>query len=155
MPPNELDRKHLPDYNLLRSEADWDYTLRNYVESRGSVELAVAFAKLFWPDFVEHRGCVLLSDGFTRENFAEWWDRLGGDCAAIERELNHLHVSDLVPSDKTELDLSVYQFLGATIAEMWSSRVRAQFPNRRFIVRLEDADDAATGAPTVLLYQDR
>jgi hypothetical protein len=150
-----LDSALLPDYSRLRSQADWDYSLRNYIESRGSVELAVAFAKLFWPDFVERRGCVILSDGFTEDNFAAWWDRLGGDCVAIERVLNHLHVGDLVPSDTTALDAAVFQFLGATIVEAWSARVRALFPDRRFIVRLErTAGDDTAAAPTVMLFQN-
>jgi hypothetical protein len=151
----ELDRGLLPDYNQLRSQVNWDYTLRNYIESRGSTELAVAFAKLFWPDFVEYRGCVITSDGFTEAGFDAWWDRLKGDRVAIEHILNHIHVLDLLPNDRSELDPSVCQFLGAAIVEMWASRVRQLFPNRRFIVRLENAEDGANAGPTVQLFQDR
>jgi len=95
----------------------------------------------------------VLADGFSEENFAAWWDRLGGDCVAIERAVNHLHVGDLVPSDTTELDASVTKFLGATLIEMWAARVQALFPERRFVVRLEYTNDDNASSPTVLLYQ--
>jgi hypothetical protein len=88
-------------------------------------------------------GCVILSDGFTEANLDAWWDRLKEKRVAIEHVLNHLHVFDLIPSDTSERDPSVYQFLGAAIVEMWASRVRELFPNRRFVVRLEDTDDGA------------
>lgn len=149
-----LDSSLLPDYNRLRAEAGWDFTLRNYIESCGSVELAVAFAKLFWPDFVEHHECVIRSDGFSADNFAVWSKRLSGDCAAIERVLNQLHVSELVPSDTTELDVSVIRYLAETITAMWTARVKSLFPERRFVVRLEHADDDSASGPTVILYQE-
>ena len=33
--------------------------LLDYIGQRGEATLAVAFARLFWPSFIEVRGCVL------------------------------------------------------------------------------------------------
>lgn len=151
MASESLNTSLLPDYSLLRSQADWDYSLINYIESRGSVELAVAFSKLFWPDFLERDGCIIRADGFVEANFAAWQQRLNGDCAAIERVMNLLHVGDLVPSDTSDLDPAVRRVLGQTLVEMWAARVGSLFPDRQFVVQLEANGDE--DEPTVLLYQ--
>lgn len=145
----------MPDFSALSSAASWPFSLQNYIESRGSFELALAFSELFWPRFVEHRDCIIRADGFTEENFGAWHERLAGDSVAIERVLNLIHVRDLVPSDTTELSSAAYLHLAELLVEMWTARVRILFPNRSFVIRLESSGDDDWTAPTVLLYQDR
>ncbi|HEX6807354.1 MAG TPA: hypothetical protein VF118_05160 [Gemmatimonadaceae bacterium] len=151
----QLDVELLPDFVELKSRANWDYSLMNYIESRGSFELAVAFAKLFWPDFTEYRGCIVRADGFSKHNFDEWWERANGDRTKVERVLNLLHVRELVPSDTSALDESVYRYLGETLAAMWASRVRLLFPSRALIVRYEESDEKGNAVePTLYLYEE-
>lgn len=136
----KLDTKLLADFTALSTAVDWEYTLSNYVETRGSFELAVAFVNLFWPEFVERRGCIIRAVGFNEKNFEEWWATANGDRAIIERALNHLHVADIVPSDRAEVEDDVLRYLGQQISEMWRSRVAQLFPDRTFDVWFEDTD---------------
>jgi hypothetical protein len=138
----------------MRAEASWRYSLQNYIESRGSFELAVAFGNLFWPDFLEHKGCILRADVFDEENFERWWREKNGDTKAIECALNLVHVEELVPSDTTQLDEGVYKYLCQTLAETWLARVTSLYPDRQFVVSCTGCDDAEPeGGPTVYLYQ--
>lgn len=151
-----LDAALLPDFTELKSQASWNYSFKNYIETRGSFELAAAFAKLFWPDLIEYRGCVLRADGFSEQSFDEWWQQAKGNRTTIERVLNLLHVRELVPSDTSDLDESVYRYLGQTLAAMWACRVKLLFPSRSFIVQVEDLDEEGNAAaPTVYLYEER
>lgn len=151
-----LDAALLPDFTALRSEAHWEYTFKNYIETRGSVELAAAFAKLFWPDLIEHRGCIFRADGFTESSFDDWWKHANGNHTAVERVLNLLHVRELVPSDTSVLDRSVYRYIGETLAAMWGCRARLLYPSRALIARYEDLNEDGTDSePTVYLYEDR
>jgi hypothetical protein len=148
-----LDINLLPDYSRLRAEVDWNYSLQNYIETRGSLELAVAFSRLFWPEFLLRNGCVVRADGFTDENFERWWAETNGDRRAIECALNVLHVADLVPSDTTELDSRVLDYLGSAIAEMWLARLSKLFPERRFTVTYTPVSDSGVSG-SVTMHQD-
>ncbi len=131
----QLDTNLLPDFSQLRSQVDWKYSLHNYIESRGSTELAVAFTQLFWPEFIVRNDCVIRADGFDNQNFDQWWAQTSGNRRAIECAMNVLHTRDLVPSDETVLDDSVIDYLGNVIAEMWRARLLLLFPERAFEVR--------------------
>jgi hypothetical protein len=147
-----LDTKLLPDFSKLKSEVDWDYSLQNYIETRGTLELAVAFSRLFWPEFIARNGCIVRADGFSPENFDRWWTETGGNRRSIECSLNVVHVADLVPSDVTELDPSVLDYLGSAIAEMWHARLGQLFPQRRFEVKYSPISDQADSG-SVVAYQ--
>ena len=152
----QLDLSLLPDFSAMRAQAPWNYTLQNYIESKGSFELAVVFARLFWPEFVERSGCILRADVFNEETFERWWQEKPGDIAAIECVLNLLHVEELIPSDNTPLDRCVYVHLAQTLVEMWSARVKMLYPDREFVVRCDECDETGTTeGPTVYLYQKR
>lgn len=139
----------MSDFGQLRATADFDFTLQNYIESRGTMELAVAFADLFWPEFESREGCILRSAGLSDDVFQQWWASTVGDRQHVERALNLLHVAELVPSDPSASP-EMLAFLARTIAEMWSARLQLLFPDREFVVRAEIDDPAG---PTVLCYQ--
>lgn len=138
-----FDDKMLPDFQAIRKSTNWNYSLQNYLETRGSLELAVAFARFFWPEFVITKGCVIRAEGFDQTNFDAWWAKTNGDRRAVERALNQIHLRDLIPSDPTPLSDDVIDYLGTTVSEMWLSRLERLFPERRFEVRyfVSDASD--------------
>ena len=146
--PEPLDTSLLRDFSAFKKSADWNYSLLNYIESRGSIELAVAFASFFWPQFVERRGCIIRAEGFSEDNFEAWWASSKGNCELAELTLNHLHVNELIPGDSTLREPAVMRYLGTTIADCWLNRVRSLYPQRRFRSWLEDVD--SDGNPTEL-----
>jgi hypothetical protein len=145
-----IDENLLPDFSAMRARASWPYTLQNYIETRGTFELAVAFAELFWPTFVEREGCILRADVFSEERFQQWWAESSGDRRVVECAMNLLHVEDLIPSDTTPLAAEVYGHLAEAIAQMWRARVQLVFPHRRVVVQCSTKQ----GGPTIQLFQD-
>ena len=60
----------------------------------GNFQLAIAFSRLFWPEFVEHDGCVLYAD-FSLESYRGFFTSCKGNRAAVEGMMNHRHILDL------------------------------------------------------------
>src|SRR4051794_18306133 len=58
-----LETSLLPVYQKYEKEnQSWipDFDIWSYLNLRADFDLAAAFTKLFWPDFVQVDGCVLL-----------------------------------------------------------------------------------------------
>jgi len=73
-----------------RSRIDVD----GWLSCKGDFELAIAFSRMFWPEFTEHDGCVLFA-GFGPTVYQEWLESCEGDRAAVEAVMNHRHLLDL------------------------------------------------------------
>jgi len=71
----QLDTSLLPQYQEFRAY-DSNLDLWNYLAMVGNYQMAAAFSKLFWPDFVEVEGCVLLAEHFDAKNFKHWQKHL-------------------------------------------------------------------------------
>lgn len=72
-----------------------DVRLWNYLYHEATADLAVAFATLFWPDFVEIDGYVLLAEHFRPANFADWlvWQHEKEAASwQVEAVLNEVHL---------------------------------------------------------------
>lgn len=139
----------MQDFHRLKAQSQWNFSLLTYIESRGSIELAVAFADLFWPEFEIREGYLLRSTGLRDEDLLRWISSTNGDRERVERALNLLHVSDIVPGDAGASD-EMLRFLATTIAEMWRARLQQLYPERTVVVRAELADAAG---PTVICFQ--
>ena len=59
-----------------------DFSLWDYLFAVSNVEIAIAFSKLFWPDFVEYEDGIFLSEAFDKQTYKQWKDQLGNDIAA-------------------------------------------------------------------------
>ena len=67
--------------------------------------LAYGFASLFWPDFVEVDGALILAEMYTEEGFQNWYSHFNGDLTAIEKMINHVHLEDLFVNARRDDDL--------------------------------------------------
>ena len=128
----------------LRKATEWRASfqgaprLLDYLGEEGGPTLALAFAALFWPTFVEVRGCVLLSDRYEDRNFEEWWQELAGDCRAIEAVANHLHLWDVFDPDDEHVPPEALNHLAEVLGRTWRCALAEQFPDRRFEVEVSD-----------------
>jgi hypothetical protein len=113
--------------------------LEGWIYALGSFEQMIAYGELFWPDFVEHDGCILRT-GFTVESYRGFMEQTGGDKRAVEAVINHVHISDLFaqptgPSDEQAV------YLGRLLREMWEAKLAREFPDRVFSVVFDPDDD--------------
>jgi hypothetical protein len=115
------------------------------------VALAV-FSKLFWPDFVEIEGCILLSEHYEAQNFEQWKAELKGERAKIELVLNEVNVYDLFirPADN-EPGLDLYEYMAKMLLKSWRCALHDTFPNKHF--KFVSADEPDAYGPTLSFYQ--
>ena len=110
-------------------------SIDTWLEVEGHFQLAIAFRQLFWPDFVEHDHCVLFAS-VSCENYDDWLRHTNGDRAAVEAVMNHRHILDLfIEQPATEAQL---RYIGRTLQEIWTAKLKRDFPNRVFEVSFND-----------------
>jgi hypothetical protein len=142
-----LDTSTLPIFQRYKEENEsWipDFDTWSYLNLRADFDLAAAFAKMFWPDFVEVEDCVILQRNYSLEAFAEWMERYDGDRRAVESMLNHTHIADLFlnsPRDVTYPD-ELYEFVAHALIYGWKQALHDKYPEKRFIFMLRLNPDA-------------
>jgi hypothetical protein len=112
--------------------------LRSWIGCVGSIEHAIAYGELFWPEFTELDGCVFLS-GVTEETYRGFAQAAGGDKRAVEAVINHRHICDLFTESEPTREQIVY--LGRLLREMWAAKLARDFPGRRFEVSFTEGED--------------
>ena len=63
------------------------FTLWDFINYKSDFDLAFAFCRLFFPEFIQVDGCVLLAEKYEPENFKEWKNNLNGNRRQLERDL--------------------------------------------------------------------
>lgn len=138
--PISLKVDKLRDYQEWKKVNDDDFSLWDYLFGVANIEIALAFTKLFWPDFVEHEEGIFLAEVFNPEIYDRWKETLGNNPRAIEQAMNHIHIDDLLPGSEN-MDRENLFYLGKKLADMWSSRLEKLYPERIFKVSCQRDDD--------------
>src|SRR5258708_4376057 len=109
---------------------DWisDLTPLAWLQHVGTFGQAIAFSELFWPDFIEHDGCILRVDRFEEANYQEWLKSTKGDRGAVEAVINHTHLIDLFPHQELQPTREQVVQLGNILKEMWQAKLNRDFP---------------------------
>jgi hypothetical protein len=97
----------------------------------GSHAHAVAYGRLFWPEFTVREGCVLLAD-FEEGPFLETLRT--SDRRTTEWLMNHRHILDLFSEESGSPTRELVLHLGRLLKEMWTCKLARDFPERRFTV---------------------
>ncbi len=128
-----LNTDEMSDFQQWKKVNGDDFSIWDYLSGVASIEMALAFTKLFWPDFVEHDGGIFLAEAFNQEIYEQWKAELGDDIAAIERVMNHQHINDLL-SGAENVGIDNLFALGQVIKQMWENRLKSCYPAQDFQV---------------------
>ena len=131
----ELDTSLLPIFQRYKDEnASWDanFDVWSYLSLRADSDLAAAFTKLFWPDFIEVDGCVILKRRYSPEILTRWMEQYGDDRRAVETTVNHVHVKDLFLNSTKESSEQLYDFLVDALAFGWKQALQTRYPDKHF-----------------------
>ncbi len=61
-----------------------------------TVDVLLGVVSVMVPSLIERDGVVLLRENSSAEDFDRWMEQTGRDRAAVQHQLNHVHVRDLV-----------------------------------------------------------
>lgn len=122
----------------------------------GSPLLAIAYYKLFFPDFVEYRGMIFMADEFYDE------DRIDVDHLLEQENLSKKEIEQSY--DWSEIPSGFFgknagdtyddedDYLAEILCQTWKCKLEADFPGKRFVVELVDAKETG-GEIAVVFYQ--
>jgi len=119
------------------------FTIYDWIVNEGSMPFAIGYSFLFWPDFVEYDGCIIIKNHFNKHNFETWKQvEYITNYAQIESVLNHIHLLDWFGIDekRDEINHEQIRFLGNRICEIYRAKLNIQFPDRNFIFEFNGND---------------
>lgn len=118
----------LPKWNQGKGieVSEWIYCM-------GRFDHAVAYADLFWPAFTIHDGCVMFAS-FDIDCYNTWMKHTSDDRRAVEAVMNHRHIVDLFSEEESVVGRELVMHLGRTIQDMWSCKLKRDFPDRQITV---------------------
>lgn len=137
----ELDKTVLLNYNLwqMKNESNWNIT--SYLNQFYDVNAALAFSKLFFPDFIEKENCVILSFRYDEKIFQQWYEEFDGHVSSVEKYCNLYDVSDyfhinISNYDTDELYERAINELAKALKKSWEANCSLLFPNRSFLANV-------------------
>ena len=93
--------KLIPEIKDWRASNGQKFDIEDWIAIEGNIKLAIGYTSIFWPDFVDHDGCVFLKSHFSLDNYNQW--EKADDVenyAQIEYVFNQIHILDLFADEK-------------------------------------------------------
>ena len=138
---------------------DWNegkgITVSDWMNTIGNIPAAIAYSTLFWPEFVEYKGCILWSDA-DPANFEDWLTSLNGDRTRVEIVVNHRHITDFFLNDEAGKDSpDQVEYLGNLLQKIWTLKLQNDFPLSDVRVEFYWNDREATDDAQITVYCQR
>ncbi len=132
-------------HDLIPELGQWNngkgISIEGWISCIGNIRHAIGYSRLFWPNFVEHKGCIFLASHFDEAKFNDWAESTNWNLTAIESVINHLHILDLFPND-SEATKEQIIYLGGNLKKMWEAKLAFDFPSAQISVIFDyDKDD--------------
>ena len=129
----------------------------SWVRCVGRFDHAIGYAAYFWPDFTVHDGCVLLhalNEPGDIDRYNDWMSQCNGR-TRVEAVMNHQHIVDMFGDDEFEPTPDAVVHLGRVLQEMWTCKLRRDFPDRRVTVALSGAGSEDLLDYEITVFQER
>lgn len=122
--------------------------LESWVGCSGNYSLAVGYAAIYCPDFVEFEDYIFRcqESGYEElKNLVRGFESQERSTPmSVEWVINHLHLSDLQYRGCEDISSDKLMFLGNALKEVYESRLAYKFPDKPCVVKFyipEDQED--------------
>lgn len=132
------------DFNTLIPEMkDWNggkgIEIDSWIPCCANHKILVGCARILWPNFFEHDGCIFLGDSVNETNYQAFLKQADGNKQRVEAVMNHQHVAHLFATELPSRELVLY--VGRLMKEIWEVKLRHDFPDRKITVFFPEKDD--------------
>ena len=114
--------------------------LESWVACEGSFSLAVGYATIFWPCFVEYKGYIL-REGFSKNALEGFEAQTQGNRQAVEAVMNHLHIADIQHFGCEDLTRDKIIYLGNVLKAIYEAKLEHHFSDSPCTVMFDLPDD--------------
>jgi hypothetical protein len=155
----DLNYQHAESTNVLarwcRRKQVWVEPIDSWTAANARFDHFVMYARMIWPEFVEHDDCVFLADEFTGESYRTWRRQL--DKTRTEAMLNHRHITDLFLNSEFKPNLEIVLYIGRYLKEVWTEKLKRDFSKRKFVVSFPEEPPTPEDLVSyeVTFFQDR
>ena len=151
---NQDDLKQLvPQIRDWERDSNSEMTVHDWLSCVGSYDHAIGYIQLFWPDLIEHDGCIFVGSKPEEENYRSWLVSTKGNRKSVEAMINHVHIEDLFQVGQLEPTESQVRYIGTKLREMWLAKARKQYPERNIVVEFYHGSEEDLRAYEVTLFQ--
>jgi hypothetical protein len=127
-----------------------------WISCEGDHKHLIGYARILWPDFIEHDGCIFLGDRISEESYQAFMAQTKGDKSAVEAVMNHQHIIDLFSRSQHERPTrKVVLYLGRLLREIWQAKLSRDFPTRKITVTFLDDEVEDLLEYQVTFFQQR
>ncbi len=112
--------------------------VEDWISCVGNFSLAIGYAELFWPEFIEFEDYILRK-GFSESALRSFGK--GCDKKGTEWVMNHLHIADIHHYGCEDLTRDKVVILGNILKEIYSAKLAWQFPDKPCFVEFYPPDD--------------
>ena len=146
--------EHLKEYYAGKDTKN--FNILDFVGAYGSPLLAIAYYKLFSPDFIEYRGMIFMADEFDDKGRIDV-DHLLEQKNLSKKEIEQSYDWFEIPSGffaKSAGDTydDEDEYLAEILCRTWKLKLEADFPDKRFVVKLLDPEETG-GEIGIAFYQ--
>jgi hypothetical protein len=124
----------------------------SWVGCEGNFKLACAYTLIFWPQFTEQDGMIFGGE-VDSETISSWMKNCGGNKQSVEATLNHIHILDLHYRGCPDASVERLVHLGNTLRDIYATKLKAEFPDRNFIVEFYEPPDKNLNDYQLVYYQ--
>jgi hypothetical protein len=115
-------------------------SLEAWVGCEGNFSLAVGYASIFWPEFVEFKG-YLLRKGFSETSLSGFESQKNSTRKSTEWAMNHLHIADIQHYGCKDISKDKIIIIGRILKEIYAIKLRSQFPDNPCVVEFYEPED--------------
>lgn len=111
---------------------------------KADIQIALGFAKFFYPEIIEVDNCIFIKDGFTMEKY-EQWKCVCKDRKTLEKAINAYEVRDFFHINTNFDDENIneqVQALGNILKKFWTLSFNERFPNINIVVEIIEDDES-------------
>ena len=147
----EIIQKLKSKYSLADTS---NFNIIDFVCAYGNPVDALMYLRFFWPEFIEKDGMIFLKETFENQEgwarFDEAKNYFAGNYMEIEKSFNYFEIPVQLVDKKNEIDDKEYEYIAERMKQMWDAKLKFDFPNRQFVVRVANPD--VTGGEIGLIF---
>jgi hypothetical protein len=109
--------------------------VETWIGCEGDHKHLIGYARILWPNFVEHDGCIFLGESLDDASYRSWLAQTQGDKKKVEAVLNHRHILDLFSRSHHEPPTQeIVLYVGRLMKDILQAKLSRDFPNRKVTV---------------------
>jgi hypothetical protein len=141
--------------NALIPDLSPELGIECYITNFIPIRHVLAVSKFLWPDFFIVENIVILEE--SRNSYINFQSKVHADPAGVESALNHRHLMDIfeLPPHHPTPTYAQILAIGRLLKEMWTAKLRQDFPTRTFTVDFPENFNLEIDNPSISFWQTR